>query len=154
MKVEYINPFVVAAKSTCETMLNLKAEQGKLHLKTEQSTTSDLTAIIGLSGKLRGSIVLAFNQGVAQTFVKRFLGMDGELNTAEICDGVGELCNIIGGSAKVELNKFNLNLSISVPNVVIGKGLQVVTNSSYPTLVVPIHTELGNFDVEVCLMEA
>ena len=153
MKVEHLNPFVNAALDTMRTMLGIEARRGPLSIKSVNTTNTDLTAIIGLSGKLRGSIVLTFDEGVAEKLVQKFLGSTSRLSQAEICDGIGELCNIVGGSAKVELNKLGLNLSISIPNVIIGKGLQIANNPSYPTLVVPFDSMLGHFCVEVCLME-
>ncbi|MCK6439794.1 MAG: chemotaxis protein CheX [Planctomycetes bacterium] len=154
MKVEYLNAFVQAALTTCVTMLGTNASHGQLVIKKAGTqTTADITAVLGLSGKVRGSIVLAFDHDSAEKYIAKFLGMNGKLSDGDICDGVGELCNIIGGSAKVELNKFGLNLTISIPNVVTGKGMQVVTNQSYPTLVVPFQSELGLFTLEVCLMD-
>ncbi len=154
MKVEHVNPFVFATLNTLKTMLGLEAERGELSLKKVDTTTADLTAIIGLSGKLKGSIVLAFENDVAFQMVRRFMGMpdDADLSLEEVSDAIGELCNIVGGSAKVELNKLDLNLSISVPNVIVGKGLRIMNNASYPTLVFPFKTEVGKFEIEICLM--
>lgn len=153
MKVEYLNALVRASDQTCTTMLGITAAHGKLTVKSDASaTTADITAILGLSGKVRGSIVLAFSHDAAAAFVKKFLGNAADLSRADICDGVGELCNIIGGSAKVELNKFGLDLSISIPNVLVGKGLRVANNASYPTLVIPCDTPIGSFAMEICLV--
>ena len=152
MKVEYLNALVQTATSTFQTMLSLEAKVGQLSLKKEGiETKADITAVLGMSGKVRGSIVLAFESKVASQYVKRFLGMDDDLSMDEICDGVGELCNIIGGSAKVELNKFGLDLSISIPNVVIGQGMKIASSTSYPSLCIPFDSELGSFTLEVCL---
>ena len=153
MKVEYLNAFVQATLTTCSSMLGVETKHGKLAIKNQDvGSSSDITAVVGLSGKIRGSIVVGFDKAAAAAYVKKLLCMDGEISDAEICDGVGEMCNIIGGSAKVELNKFNLNLTISIPNVVVGKGIRIASNSSYPSLYVPFDSELGEFAVEVCLI--
>lgn len=154
MKVEYLNPFVDATLTTLKTMLNTEAQRGALALKQSNRTDAEITSVIGMSGKLKGSIVLAFGQKVAGELVKRMLYLDGDISEAEISDGVGELCNIIGGSAKVELNKMGLDLEISIPNVIFGSGLTIVNNPAYPTLVVPFTTDVGGFAIEVCLMKA
>ncbi len=152
IKAEHINPFVVATLTTCQTMLGIEVSAGKLSLKTTDTTDSDVTGVMGLSGKLRGSIVMSFTWDGARSLVKKFLGMDSELSDAEICDGIGEIVNIVGGSAKVELNKMGMNMSVSIPNVIVGRGLTVMKNPAYPTFVVPFDSSIGQFTVEVCLI--
>ena len=142
MKVEYLNPFVAATINTCQTMLNLKVEKGALTIKKSATTESEVTSVIGLSGKLRGSIVMGYSKPVAGAMVQRFLGSVELPSDAEICDGIGELCNIVAGSAKAEMNKLKMELSISVPNVILGRGMHVMSNPSYPTLVVPFLSEI------------
>lgn len=153
LKAEYLNQFVIATTNTFQTMLGINAQHGQLALKKDNTTNTDITAVIGMSGSLRGSIVMAFSNEVAQKVIGKFLGMEGELSPAEISDGIGELCNIVGGSAKVELNKLNMDLSISIPNVICGKGLTIFNNPQYPTLHVPFTSDLGEFAIEVCLMK-
>jgi len=60
-----------------------------------------------------------------------------------------ELANIIAGNAKKDL--FNLNVSISLPNVVIGKNHQIACPSDVKSFVVPFTSEIGNLVLEVSL---
>lgn len=152
IKAEHINPFVVATLTTCKTMLQVPATAGRLQLKTTNTTDNEVTGVMGLSGKLRGSIVMSFSWNGAQAMVQRFLGMTTELSQAEVCDGIGEVVNIVGGSAKVELNKMGLDMSVSIPNVIVGKGLTVMKNPAYPAFTIPFQCEVGDFTVEVCLV--
>jgi chemotaxis protein CheX len=152
MKAEHLNPFVVATLTTCKTMLGMEVKPGKLQLKTDNTTDADITSVMGLSGKLRGSIVMSFSRETATAMVGKFLGMTEGLSDTEICDGVGELVNIVGGSAKVELNKMGLDMTVSIPNVIVGKGLTVMRNPAYPTFSLPFDSDIGPFTVEVCLM--
>jgi len=152
VKAEHINPFVAATLTTCKTMLQVKASAGRLQIKTTNTTDNELTGVMGLSGKLRGSIIMSFTWAGAEAMVKRFLGMQADLNQAEVCDGIGEIVNIVGGSAKVELNKMGLDMSVSIPNVIVGKGLTVMKNPAYPAFLIPFECEVGDFTVEVCLV--
>ena len=66
MKVEYLNALVQAALNTCATMLGIEVRHGQLTLKKDGvNADADITAVLGMSGKLRGSIVLAFETGAA-----------------------------------------------------------------------------------------
>jgi len=64
----------------------------------------------------------------------------------DFADAIGELANMIAGSAKKDLGH---TASISVPNVVIGGGHIIARLSEVPCLVIPCRTPVGNFAVEV-----
>ncbi len=68
---------------------------------------------------------------------------------AELTDGIGELANIVAGNAKQYLEGFEL--SISLPDVVIGKNSAPAPGIGAPTLVVPFSSDLGDFSLEVTL---
>lgn len=152
IKAEHLNPFIVATLTTCKTMLSVDAHAGRLALKTVDTTDNDVTGVMGLSGKLRGSIVMSFSWETARILISKFLGSNQELSDAEVCDGIGEIVNIVGGSAKVELNKMGFDMAVSIPNVIVGKGLTVMRNPAYPTFVIPFEADVGRFTVEVCLI--
>jgi chemotaxis protein CheX len=67
----------------------------------------------------------------------------------ELTDGIGEVANIIAGNAKQHLK--NMNLSISLPNVVIGKNHILGAQKGIPTIVIPFACAMGNFSMEVAL---
>ena len=67
----------------------------------------------------------------------------------ELTDGVGELANIVAGNAKQGLQKYKL--SISLPNVVVGKNHMLRSPSGLPSIVVPFVSSIGSFAMEVSL---
>ena len=77
------------------------------------------------------------------------LGNPPVLNEDEMVDGIGEIVNIIAGNAKQHLTNFNL--SISLPNVIIGKKHTLAGQSGSPTIVVPFSGDHGKFAMEVSL---
>ena len=112
-------------------------------------TSVDISGVIGLSGDAQGSISLSFPLADAKTFVKLMLGNPPTLNEEEMADGIGEIVNIIAGNAKQHLTNFNL--SISLPNVIIGKKHTLAGQSGSPTIVVPFSGDQGKFAMEVSL---
>jgi len=109
----------------------------------------DISGVIGLSGEAQGSISLSFSQETASMFVRKMLGGVATISEEDLIDGVGEIVNIIAGNAKVHLTKFNL--SISLPNVIIGHNHTLAGQNGLPTIVVPFTAENCNFIMEVSL---
>ncbi len=130
-------------------MLKMKVEPGKPALKQEPYPSFDVSGIIGLSGSAQGSIVLSFPKTMALKVVSALLGTELKVVGPEMIDGIGELANIIAGNAKQSLE--DLNLSISLPNVIVGKGHVVAGQSGVPSIIVPFSCPMGSFAMEISL---
>ena len=149
MDVAYINPFIIATQTCFTTMMSTDVHPGTPSLKTHPYPSYDISGVIGLSGDAQGSISLSFPKDDAENFVKLMLSNPPMLNEEELSDGIGEIVNIIAGNAKQHLTNFNL--SISLPNVIIGKKHILAGQSGSPTIVVPFSGEQGKFAMEVSL---
>jgi len=115
-----------------------RCQAGKPSLKRDSSHAYDVSGIIGLSGSAQGSIKpqLPESDG-AQDYLQA--ASDGnKVVGPELSDGIGELTNIVAGSAKAELaNLTKHSLSVSLPNVVLGSGHTVTRPSNLPGIMVP-----------------
>jgi chemotaxis protein CheX len=149
MDVSFINPFITATIECFETMLKIKTEPKAPMLKKEPYPMYDISGVIGLSGEAQGSISLSFPNEVAIKYVTKMLGMPVDEKSPDLIDAIGEFANIIAGNAKKDLSKYNL--SISLPNVIIGKAHVLVGQSGAPTILVPFSSILGVFAMEVSL---
>ena len=149
MDVSYVNPFIVATVNVFKTMLKTDIKAGSPLLKSQPYPSYDVSGIIGLSGEAQGSIALSFPRLLALKIVSTMLGTEVKVVGSEVTDGIGELANIVAGNAKQDLSKFKL--SISLPNVVIGKSHFLASPSGSPTIAVPFTSPIGEFAMEVCL---
>jgi chemotaxis protein CheX len=149
MNVAYVNPFVSATMNMFKTMLNTDLKPGTPMIKKEPLPSYDISGVIGLSGEAQGSISLSFPKNVALKIVSSLLGAEIKIVGPELTDGIGELANIIAGNAKQFLVEYNL--SISLPNVIIGKNHIIATPSGAPTIIVPFSCSFGDFAMEVSL---
>ena len=149
MDVNYINPFITATINTFKTMMNIDVKPGNPKLKSSPVPTYDISGIIGLSGSAQGSIAISFPKIIALKIVSKLLGTELKVVGAELADGIGELANIIAGNAKKDLTQFQL--SISLPNMIVGNDHTIATQSGVPAIVVPFKCPLGDFAMEVSL---
>ena len=141
-----IVPFVNSVRAVFSTMVGVATTVGRPHLKTQPATSYDVSGIIGFSGEVTGSVVVSFQMEAAAKLVNAFAGAEIDPEGPDFADAVGELANMIAGSAKKDLGAA---ANISVPNVVIGAGHHVARLSGVPCLVIPCTTPVGNFAVEV-----
>jgi chemotaxis protein CheX len=143
----YVNPVISATKTVFETMLNCTPRRTGLALKENLSPPHEVSAVIGVTGKAAGTIVLSLSRQTAFEVLNRLVGVQAKEVNSEVCDAVGELTNMIAGAAKAQMAQ--LALSISIPNIISGPNHVV----HYPSNVTPISivfdSDLGPFAIEV-----
>jgi len=147
--VSYVNPFIGATVETFKTMLSMDLKTGMPQLKQDATHTYDVSGVIGLSGEAQGVIALSFPKAMAMQVVSALLGSEIKTIGPDLTDGIGELANIVAGYAKQGLSQYKL--SISLPNVVVGSGHKITTQSNVATIVVPLIAKNGEFAIEVSL---
>lgn len=150
--VDFINPFIGAARSVLETQAQLTLTAGKPMLKkADERLPMEIAGVIALSCKeFTGSINLCFK---AETFLKIYEGLTGEKHTTittEIEDAAAELLNIIFGQAKTVLNdQKGYTLERALPTVLTGEKLRLYHSSRNPAIVIPFESPAGAFHLEV-----
>jgi chemotaxis protein CheX len=147
MKVTQINPFIEATCNVFNTMLKCMPHRGQVKIAGDDNGEVIRTAIIGLSGSVRGAVALTFPAKTAHNVVKQFVQADGPIDDDDINDALGEVANMIAGSAKAKLD--GQAVSISLPTVVRGQKYSLVHPKDSVTLAVPFECDLGSFSLNV-----
>ena len=147
--VKLIAPFMESVRTVFRTMVNVETTLLTPFIKTTR-TDCNVFGIIGFSGELTGAVTLGFKLPAAEKLVESFTGGRIEPDSPHFADAIGELANMVAGSAKSALG---FTASITVPSVVIGDHCQVATPSGMPCVVIPCSTPLGDFAVEVCIKQ-
>ncbi len=78
------------------------------------------TAMIGLAGRLRGTICLRCSADSAEFIASKMLAIDRKKAGEQMCDALGELCSVIAGNFKSKLIGMAQGCVLSVPTVIIG----------------------------------
>lgn len=150
MDVRFINPFIESIKNLFSTMLATDILISKPSVKVDAHQTADVSAVIGLSGDAVGSVALCFPMGSAIKTSSKFAGIELTEQHEDFADALGELANMIAGGAKAKLDGFKV--SISLPNVVVGKNHIISQSKQAPRLVLPCDSPLGRFTVEIAMV--
>lgn len=121
MKVEMVNPFITATINVFDTMAGLSVVKKEIYLKKEIAAGHDISGIIGIAGNLTGFVAMSFPSSVALKITAAFLGEDKTTIDDDVIDTIGEVINMVVGSAKTIFAKQDMKYDLGLPSVVTGK---------------------------------
>ncbi|VAX19530.1 Chemotaxis protein CheX [hydrothermal vent metagenome] len=148
MKPEFINPFLNATINVISTMAMIQPKAGKPYLKKDKKASGDISGVIGLTGAMKGAIVISFSAGAVCKIVGSMLGEEyNELND-DISDAVGELTNMISGDARRKLAELGHNFEAGIPTIIRGKEHVIESITKGPVIAIPFKVDDDEFVVE------
>lgn len=147
VRVEFINPFIVAVTKTLEMMVGCKVTREPPQLKKNPQTLYPISGIIGLSGVVAGTVVLTMSEQLALKSASVMLMEDCTELTEDVFDAVGELTNVVAGNAKAQLEEYKLSLSL--PNVIRGHATELRFPENCQPITIPFQTDFGPLAVEI-----
>lgn len=150
MKVEYINSFYKAVQDVFKLMLDLDIERKDLKVVEDVIEGNDANIILGITGDLKGSVYFSFTKDMSLEMVKIMSGMEMKEIDMFVSSALGEVVNITGGNALIDLNKYDYTCDITTPQVILGH-YQSVPISSDKAIVIPMTSDIGDFDVTISL---
>ena len=153
MNPAYTVAFVQSVQDVANKVLDMPVEVGKPKLHDGLSSGYDVSAIIGLSGEVSGFVAISLSQATAADLVGRFIGMEISADDPDFADGIGEIANMIAGSAKARFAADRM-ISISCPSVVIGTNHKMAQQGDAPVIELPIQTSCGELVIIAVIKES
>lgn len=136
ISADFINPFLVAATKILKDMVMVDTKMGKPFVKTSEFTDDSVVIMIGVTGEVRGQVMIAFENGVACDIASKMLMMPvatlDEIENSAIC----ELGNMILGNAATIFSTKGVTIDITPPTMV--QGHMTFTNSFAKNICVPL----------------
>ena len=145
----YVTAFIAATQNVFQTMLRQEVSFGKPVPGRLPNLESDISGIIGMTGDVVGTVVLSLPTDCAGKIVESFVGSALDPKSDDFADAIGELVNMISGNAKAKFE--GLDVRISCPSVVIGKGHSVQQPSDAVSMSIPCESSCGGFSVDVSI---
>lgn len=142
-----IQPFAKCTKDVFSMMLNWDAELIGIFSNEAFMSRYDCSGLIGVSGAVKGSIVVSVDQDVAFAAAEAFLGTRPTSINAEVIDMVGELTNMIAGAGKDRMGIPGVTLGL--PTVITGKGHSVTFDHGAHVEILQFSSPHGPFTVEI-----
>jgi chemotaxis protein CheX len=154
MNVEYINPFIEASQSVLSMMTGRTPTLGQVFLRKEAFQSDHIAVIVGLTGRIRGQVVISLSKDTALSVASLMMG---GMPVAELDDlsksAISELGNMIMGNTATILASRGIGIEITPPSLLLGDRI-VIAPAQMKTVCVPL--ELGGNDkleIDVSLEE-
>ena len=148
MNPEYVNPFIEATCEVFQLMLGCDCTRGQLRVAGRPNEQEGRTAIIGITGTLRGAVAVTFSDETASRVTAKLAQTD-EVGEEALVDALGEIVNMIAGCAKAKIKGHNLD--IGLPTVIRGDPFSLDHPKDCATVVVPFKGEVGDFSINITL---
>lgn len=120
LSADFVNPFLISATKILKDMCFIDTKIGKPYIRDNIDNDS-VIIMLGISGELRGQVVIILNQLAACDIASRMIMMPvseiDELSGSAIC----ELGNMILGNAATVFSTKGLSIDITPPSLCIGK---------------------------------
>lgn len=120
LNADFVNPFLLSATKILKDMCFVDTKIGKPYIRDNIDNDS-VIIMLGITGQLRGQVVILLNQLAACDLASRMIMMPvseiDELSGSAIC----ELGNMILGNAATVFSTKGLAIDITPPSLCIGK---------------------------------
>ena len=152
MDAKFVNAFIEATLETFKSMCGCEFKRvGDMVLADGEIVESDdLLAIVGLTGSVKGAVLLAAPLDVGQKLVSKFLMDDLTEIDCDLMDGFGEIVNILAGAADAKLP--NMRIDLALPSVLVGNKTKFFAKAGNPFVMIPMFIpEIGPFKLGLSL---
>jgi chemotaxis protein CheX len=153
LNVEYVNPFIEASQSIIKTMAGIDAKLGKVFLKDSPYSSDSIAIIIGVTGKMRGQVIMAMNIKTACEIASSMMGGMPISELDEISkSAISELSNMILGNTATILANRGIEIEITPPSMVLGENIQITNKMK--TVCIPLSLgEKGVMELDVSIAD-
>lgn len=152
VKQEYVNPFLAPARLVWRSELGHSLELASVEGVSHRFTTEDVTAAIGISGQLQGSVLYGFPIGTARAITDNMVGIEVDTFSELALSALGEIANMITGNAATELAELGYSCEISPPIMIVSPGCEISTLGRRQ-IMVTFSSEVGPLRVRVSLSQ-
>ncbi len=146
LTAKFANPLIIAVDKAFDMLLGCRPQRTGLTFKDGRMPEYELSAVIGLTGKAVGTIVLSLTRQTALNVLYRMVDVETQEINDDVRDAVGELTNIVAGQTKAQLEP--LQLRISIPSIIEGRDHVIHYPSGIQPISILFDSEIGAFSVE------
>lgn len=150
VNADYINPFLIASTKVLKDMVMIDAKVGKPYIKDSNFKDDSLLIMLGVTGSVKGQVILAFTVPVALDIASKMCMMPmTELN--ELAQSaVSELGNMILGNTATVFSTKGILIDITPPMMC--RGPVAFTNTYSTNICVPlIYEEDKTIEINVAM---
>ncbi|HZJ57467.1 MAG TPA: chemotaxis protein CheX [Clostridia bacterium] len=151
MDIKYILPFLEALKGILEQFGATDIKRGNMTKNDLMHVDTDITAVVGMVGRVRGNIAYSMATDTAKRIVSAMMmGMPVEELNEMGRSALGEFSNMVTGNASTLLSGSGIQVDITPPSIIFGRDVYFII-SSVETLKIDMESSLGRVEVNIGL---
>ncbi|MEG2440674.1 MAG: chemotaxis protein CheX, partial [Acetivibrio sp.] len=120
IKAEHINPFLMAATQVLKNVCFIDTTLGKPYLKDTKFTSNSFLIIIGVTGEMRGQVMIALSNQVACDIASKMCMMPVKQLDDFSTSALSELGNMIMGNTATIFSTKGIGIDITPPTTCSG----------------------------------
>jgi chemotaxis protein CheX len=147
-----VGAFSKAAIATFKDMFGITAVQAAVEEIDESSDHGwDITGLAGLAGQAQGVVAIRFTKDiVAQLLASSGVASGGVLEGRQLEGGlVGEMTNIVAGSAITAIR--DINIDLAPPVIIRGPNHKIGWPNIAPVVAISFTIPSGSFELDLCI---
>lgn len=152
INANHINPFLMAASSVLRDCCMLSdLAIGKPYVRETSFSTDDWVIIIGLTGEIKGQVLIAFSTEAVLDVASKMCMMPIEVMDEMSSSAICELGNMILGNAATILAANNIGIDITPPTL--SHGNVEFKNNFTSNLCIPLAYDGGSkvININLCI---
>lgn len=139
INVDHINPFLIASSKIFKEMCYIDTKVGKPFVRDPIFLDNTILIIIGFTGKMKGQVMIAFEQEIALDIASKMIMMQVTEMDDFAKSAISELGNMILGNAATIFSTQGIEIDITPPTL--GTGTMSFTHSYSKNICVPFEYE-------------
>lgn len=139
----------LGARDVFSTMLMVDLESEAAVMNQRLPLQSNLSAMIGLGGGIRGVLAVHCPAAVAMAITSAFLGMEVQRLDEDVKDAIGEIANMVAGNLKVSFAGEGIDIELAIPTSVVGESFSVCGAARAQRVIVPLRMSGDPFWIEL-----
>lgn len=150
MDAKSINIFLESLITTLGEFGITNIQKKSLQKKEIMNVDMDITALIGLTGDIKGNVAYSFKNETGKKIASAMMGM--ELNEIDAIgrSAISEISNMVTGKAGIMFSNQGKSFNVTPPSLVFGKNITFVI-SSVDTICIDMITSAGDIQVNIGL---
>ena len=152
MKEGFVNAFLAPARLVWEAELNQPLELISAKLASPGDAPEDVTAVIGVTGQLKGTVRYEFGKGTGLAVASSMMGEPLQEHNEISMSALGEIANIITGNAAANLYNQGFECEITPPQIC-DYGSRVPDDYLGLQIIARFSSGLGRLNIRIGLSE-
>lgn len=151
IKVEHINPFLLASTKVFSEMCGIKLQIGKPYISEQIKAEDSIMIIIGITGEIKGQVIINLSKEATLDIASKMMMMPVTEIDEMVNSAIGELGNMILGNSATIFYSNNINIDITPPTI--GRGDVKFTSVYTHNICIPLSYDNFNMTFNVAVKE-